>query len=432
MGRFSRFVTIGLWIALLAPVIIEISGFRTAHLWSQKVWSREGARRFEDYLIIFAAGSAGFGYFLRRYFLPFLLAAILVCSMIAVGPIPVGAVLLFVFSATVLGRLVFGRSLEGPLAFIAGIAIWILAMTCTVRFPIHYPVTYLAALAVPVAVAYPLSRQLASTWLNLFRPRWLPSNGEFVCFALLALVMVADWLVVLKPEVGTDGLAMHMAIASNIAIHHAFTVDFRQFIWALMPMGADWCYSVVYMLGGEYAARLLNFAVLSAIGLLLFGVARRFVSNAVALLMAFLFLSTPLVQLVTALLLVENFVAAMTFAAAVALWKFYEEGAAQVLILTALLLGSAASIRGPDSTLLPCGAVEESAADPPASLGPRLCARFDDHGRGHPLCVCLLAFGQSDLSFSECQIPFSLCRKRDPGRNLPSAAHLAHSGHAYL
>ena len=55
--------------------------------------------------------------------------------------------------------------------------------------------------------------------------------------------------------------------------------------------------------------------MLGTIGLLLFGVARRFVSNAVALLMVFLFLSTPMVLLVTGSLLVENFVAAMTLAA---------------------------------------------------------------------------------------------------------------------
>jgi len=90
--------------------------------------------------------------------------------MIAVGPIPVGAVLLFVFSSALPGRRVFGRSLEGPLAYLSLIAIWILAMTCTARIPIHYPLTYLAALAVPVAVAYPLSRQLAST------PSTAPTN----------------------------------------------------------------------------------------------------------------------------------------------------------------------------------------------------------------------------------------------------------------
>ncbi len=331
---------------MLAPLLIEISGFRTAHLWSQEIWfSPQSKHRFEYYILAFAVISSGFALFARRYFLPFLLSALVLCSVVAVGPRPVGAVLLFLFSTTILGRLAFGRVLECPLACMGGIAIWIVAMTCAVRFPIHYPATYLVALAVPVVFAYPLSRQLARQWLNLFQPKWRPANAEFVCFTLMALVLGADWLMVLEPEVSTDGLAMHMAIASNIAIHHAFTIDFRQFIWALMPMGADWCYSVVYMLGGEYAARLLNFAMLGTIGLLLFGVARRFVSNAVALLMVFLFLSTPMVLFVTGSLLVENFLAAMILAGAVALWKFDEQGATPVLILAAFLLGTSAEIK---------------------------------------------------------------------------------------
>jgi len=346
MRHRFRYGTIGIWIALLAPVLIEISGFRTAHLWSQEIWYLpQNKHRFESYILAFAVISGGFTLFLQRYFLPFLLSALLLCSVVAVGPRPVGTVLFFLFSATILGKLAFGRWIEGPLACMGGIAIWIVAMTCAARFPIHYPATYLVALAVPVAFAYPLSRQLASQWINLFQPKWRPSTAEFVGFALLALVLGADWLMVLEPEVSTDGLAMHMAIASNMAIHHAFTIDFRQFIWALMPMGADWCYSVVYMLGGEYAARLLNFAMLGTIGLLLYSVARRFVSNAVALLMVFLFLSTPMVLFVTGSLLVENFVAAMTLAAAVALWKFHEEGATPVLILAAMLLGTAAEIK---------------------------------------------------------------------------------------
>ena len=346
MRHGFRYGTIGIWIALLAPLLIEISGFRTAHLWSQQIWfSPQGKHHFEYYILAFAGISGGFALFARRYYLPFLLSTLVICSVVAIGLRPVGATLLFLFSATILGRLAFGRMIEGPLACMGGIAIWIAAMTCAVRFPIHYPATYLVALAVPAAVAYPLSRQLASQWISLFRAKWRPSNAEFVGFTLLALVLGADWLTVLEPEVSTDGLAMHMAIASNVAIHHAFTIDFRQFIWALMPMGADWCYSVVYMLGGEYAARLLNFAMLGTIGLLLFGMARRFVSNAVALLMVFLFVSTPMVLFVTGSLLVENFVAAMVLAAAVALWKFDEEGAAPVLMLAAFLLGTAAEIK---------------------------------------------------------------------------------------
>ncbi|HEV2201771.1 MAG TPA: hypothetical protein VGR73_18275 [Bryobacteraceae bacterium] len=346
MRHRFRYGTIGIWIALLAPVLIEIFGFRTAHLWSQEIWFLpEGARRFGYYVLAFAVISTGFALFLRRYYLPVLVGAVVLCSIQAVGPGPVGAVLLFIFSATILGRVAFGGTVEGPLACMGGIAIWIVALTCTIRFPIHYPATYLAALALPPASAYPLSRQLASRWINLFRANWRPSNAEFVCFALAALVLGADWLVVLNPEISADGLAMHMAAASNIAIHHAFTVDFRQFIWALMPMGADWCYSVVYTLGGEYAARLLNFAMLGAIGLLLLGVARRFVSNAVALLTVFLFLSTPMVLFVTGSLLVENFAAAMILAAGVALWKFDDEGGTQMLFMAALLLGAGAEIK---------------------------------------------------------------------------------------
>ena len=346
MRHRFRYGTIAIWVALLAPVLIEISAFRTSHLWSQQIWfTPQSKHRFEYYILAFTVISSGFALFARRYFLPFLVGAVVLCSVAAIGLRPVGAVLLFLFSATILGRLVFGRLLEGPLACMGGIAIWIVAMGCAVRFPIHYPATYLVALAVPVAFAYPLSRQLASRWICLFQPKWRPSNAEFVGFALLALLLGANWLMVLEPEVSTDGLAMHMAIASNMAIHHAFTIDFRQFIWALMPMGADWCYSVVYMLGGEYAARLLNFAMLGTIGLLLYGVARRFVLNAVALLMVFLFLSTPMVLFVTGNMLVENFLAAMTLAAAVALWKFDEEGATPVLILAAVLLGTAAEIK---------------------------------------------------------------------------------------
>ena len=161
----------------------------------------------------------------------------------------------------------------------------------------------------------------------------------------MAFVGGAHWLVVLKPEASYDGLAMHMAAAANIAHHHAFTIDFRQFVWALMPMGADWCYGVLYTLGGEYAARLLNLALLAAIGLLLFGVARRWVSDATAGLVVFLFLSTPMVQLVTGSLLVENFVAAMSLGAAVALWKFEEKGTARLLLLAAFLLGTSVAMK---------------------------------------------------------------------------------------
>jgi glycosyltransferase involved in cell wall biosynthesis len=342
---FSRCATALLWLALLVPFFVEISGFRSAHLLSENIWDPAGWLRFEYYIGTFAAISLAFGRFGRRYFLPFLLTAVLLCSVVAVGALPVGAVLLFLFSATILGKLVFGRSVDSRFAVLGGMAIWIFAMTLANRLPIHYVASYLVALALPIALGYRESRLLAEQWLDLFRPSYLRRTSEFVAFSLLAAVMIAHWLVVLKPEVSGDGLTMHMAIPFDIATHHAFTFDFRQIVWALMPKGADWCYSVLYVLGGEFAARLLNLAMLAVLGILLFRVASKFVSPAVAMLTSFLFLSTPLVQMVTGSLLVENFVAAMSLGAVAAGWRFYETRSTRYLLLTAVLFGTSISLK---------------------------------------------------------------------------------------
>jgi hypothetical protein len=270
---------------------------------------------------------------------------VVLCSIHAVGFAPVCAVLLFVFSSTVLGRLAFGSLIEGPLAFLAVTALWIAAMYLTLHLPVHYPITHLIALTLPIATGYRESRKLAVAWAGLFKPAELLPWREYLAVCGIAFILIANWLVVLEPDVSTDGLAMHLAIPSAIALRHAFTIDFRQFIWALMPMGADLAYSVVYTLGGEYAARLLNFAMLTGLSLLLFRAAKSFVAWRLAALLTIVFVSTPLVYLITGSLFVENFVAFMVLGAVVALWRFQETHATRYLMLTALLLGSSMALK---------------------------------------------------------------------------------------
>ena len=60
-----------------------------------------------------------------------------------------------------------------------------------------------------------------------------------------------------------------------------------------MPMGADFCYAAVAVMGGEYAARLLNFVMFSVICYLIFRCAQRFVSTGLAYFVAALFASAP-------------------------------------------------------------------------------------------------------------------------------------------
>ena len=334
-----------LWAALLIPVAVEVFGFAQGHLFSEPTWSAEGLRHVERYAAWVFAGACLLGVFARRYFVPVCIAAILVCSVRAVGPVPAGAVVLFVFAATIIGRLLFGEDTEACLAFPAGLAVLSSAIFLTSRVPIHYPLTYLAVLLLPMALGYRQSKRLALEWLDSLRPsrRW--SASEYAGLAGCALLLGAYWLLALKPEVSTDGLDMHMAAAANMAMHHAFTFDFRKFVWALMPMGADWCYSAAFILGGEYAARLLNFAMLVLLAVLIFRACREFVSTAVSAFLTALFLSTPMVLLVTGSMFIENFVAALALAGVIALWRFRATASARHLLLSMLLLGSAVAFK---------------------------------------------------------------------------------------
>ena len=134
---------------------------------------------------------------------------------------------------------------------------------------------------------------------------------------------------------------MHLAIAADFSAHHVFTFDFRQFIWALMPMGADYCYAIAHVMGGEYAARLLNFVMLVTIVWLIYRQSRIWLSPGVAFVISALFASGSMVQLVTGSILVENFIAAVALGAGVALWRFHESPSARRLALCSFLAGTA-------------------------------------------------------------------------------------------
>ena len=279
MRHRFRYVTIAIWIALLAPVLIEISAFRTSHLWSQQIWfTPQSKHRFEYYILAFAVISTGFALFARRYFLPFLVSAVVLCSVAAIGLRPVGAVLLFLFSATILGN--FG--------------VWPLAQ----RFPrLHGRNCHLDCCHdLRRTLSHPLSGDVfggagcaRDICLSALAPVGEPVD-QSIPAKVEALERGIPWLYVIGAAAGR-GLADGAGAGSQHGrpgrciwrLRRTWRSTTRSpsisasLIWALMPMGADWCYSVVYILGGEYAARLLNFAMLGTIGLLLFGVARRFV-----------------------------------------------------------------------------------------------------------------------------------------------------------
>jgi Dolichyl-phosphate-mannose-protein mannosyltransferase len=112
--------------------------------------------------------------------------------------------------------------------------------------------------------------------------------------------------IVAKPEVGYDANAVHLQFARLFAEYHRWRFDVTRYAWAVMPLGADYAFAAAYMLGGESAARLLNFCFGGLLCLIAYQLICRYARREVALLSVCLFASTPLAFLETGTLYVEN------------------------------------------------------------------------------------------------------------------------------
>ena len=218
-------------------------------------------------------------------------------------------------------------------------------MTWLARLPVNYPAVWATLLALPILIDLRGTGRRLARCAALLRRTELRSRAERAAFSLMVFLLLAHWFVALLPEVSADGLAMHLAIPTNIAASHMLTFQPGRFLWAVMPMGADWTYAIGYLLGGEYAAHLLNFAMLLLLEALLYCAVRRWVTRTAAFLILALFAATPLVYLVTGSLFVENFIAAMVFGMMTALWRFGESGEKRFLYLAAMLGGTALAIK---------------------------------------------------------------------------------------
>jgi hypothetical protein len=240
-------------------------------------------------------------------------------------------VALFLVSSYTIGSKLVGES--HLLSTLTGIGIYIFLMTVLSHFPVNYPAVWASILLAPILL----------DWRSLPRRVRFPelrSWPDRCAAAFLAFVLLMHWLVVLEPEKSADGLAMHLAIATNIAHRHAFTFEPAVYVWAAMPKGADFAYSIVYQIGGEYGARLLNFAMLLLLVALLYRALR-----STSIFLPALFATTPLVQLVTGSLFVENTLAAMILGAISAIWAFGETRRTGFLYAAAILGGTALSVK---------------------------------------------------------------------------------------
>jgi hypothetical protein len=239
------------------------------------------------------------------------------------------AVLYFLGSCYFLGRWL-ARESDALTSLMLGTAAWMLVIWFALHVPVNRPAVYFAAFGLPYLQRFKLNLAL--------RPA-PPALG------LVGYVLTAYWFTVLKPDVSSDGLSMHLALPSIVADLHRWPFDFQNQIWSLMPAAVDGLYAGVFLLGGEFAARLLNFAYLVVAAAFLVQIARRWVWPERALVAAALFASTPLTALVTGSLFIENVWTALILAAVLALLRYLDHEQPGELVWLGVFTGAAFSAK---------------------------------------------------------------------------------------
>ena len=364
-----------IWCVAAAFAAWAAYGFLHERLFAQELWHHDGLIRLAAYTGAYWI-AAGLILWLRpAWLMPAAALFVFVysewwCARFF-SPLAPIEVIYFLVSCLLLGRMI-ARQADPWIAVLTGLSVWIFVISIAVHFPVNTRPIYALAFAIPYL--------FRKAWPPLRVPRFEGNAG----LAALLSVLLMQWLVALKPEVSADGLAMHLTIPAMIANSGRFAFDFQQYTWALMPMGGDFAFTAAYLLGGEAAARLLNFAMLCVTVAIVYRVSQRWLSPSRAALAAALFASTPLVQLVTGSLFVENVWAALILSAALALWS-------GELTAAGILLGAALATKVGTTAFLA----------PAAVLGAIAMRKMHHRARTAAIaCACLVVFAAPPYVYS--------------------------------
>ncbi|WP_321472966.1 hypothetical protein [uncultured Paludibaculum sp.] len=306
------------WAVLAVLFLLTCFGVVHNGLFRQSVWAPVGLARFLWFAASYALLAVVMLRWAPRWYLPVLAGGTLLYTMLAVGPLAPLALVYFGASCVAIGGIWFRKYPEfmkrnAHLAALTGLATWIFFVLVTAALPIHYRALYWILPAIPIY--YSLRYQ----WVPALDVEYPKAAHDVAPLAVALFPLICHWLVSLKPEVSSDGLAMHMVVPARLTYSHAWSFNVHEFVWAVMPMGGDFLYSIGWQLAGEYGARLLNVAVLGLIVWILMERLHARVPGWVSGLLAAAYLSTPLTQQVTGSLFVENVEAVLLLGAALLL-----------------------------------------------------------------------------------------------------------------
>lgn len=296
----------------VAAAAVFAYGLAETQPWAHSSWTLPAFERFA----IASAIAVALSLLVKR---GWFYSLIIAYACFAVGIRPVFALALLLLGAVNLGGLLF-KSLDDRLNLLSGFAVYVWFFSLTASLPIHTAWLWLALTVIPIA---------AGRHVALPCPK--PS-------AWIAVPLMANFLMALKPEVSADGLGQHLVIVEWVRDYARFHFDAANHIWSVQPMAGDWALTIAGLLGsGEAAARLLNYVWLLLLVSFVHTALRRRLDRTPAAICTAVFAAVPLLSLTTTSLFIENFWAAMVTGALFAI----EQG--EIVLAAALLGASAAS-----------------------------------------------------------------------------------------
>ena len=271
------------------------------------------------------------------------------------------AVLFFLAASWSLGYLVTRvlcrqfPTADEPLRVLVGAGLWATAVSLSAHFAVNYSWVYAIALALPIVAARkPLAGLVRNIALQALRQRH--GRRRLVEKSLLGALVLTYLAFAFLPELAYDPLAIHLFVPGYIEANGAWNFDPGRYVWTLMPMLADWAYTINFLLGGEAAARLVNLVFLLACAHLVRQLVRTLGgSGRGADWGALVLLSTPLTFLLGSALYTEPFWSAYLLAGALVFFRMVEGDGNErsQLALAALLLAFSAAAKAVALAILP-------------------------------------------------------------------------------
>jgi len=189
-----------------------------------------------------------------------------------------------------------------------------------------------------------LVKTLFSEISDLLQSPLKPDIGTLLLVIPIALLLIL-LVYASYPESHSDALTVHLMIPHQVLVNARWNFDVSNFVLAAMPKGANWFFTMHYLLAGEPAARLANFLLTVYSAWLVFAIVCRIADRTAGALLAAVFLSAPLTSWVVFVAFEDALLSYVVLAALVILIEKWQNPTAGVSFVIALLLSVAVATK---------------------------------------------------------------------------------------